>query len=142
MGEMPAVSIVIVTFNSARHIRACLESILAHTRGVRTEVILVDNGSSDGTAAQAAAAFPAVTVISAEENLGFAVACNRGASFARGEYLLFLNPDTRLLSNAVEILLECERVGARVGRPAICGAALVDDRGLPVKSSGDFPLVR
>jgi GT2 family glycosyltransferase len=90
-------SIIIVTFNSADVIAECIESV-----GRGHEVIVVDNASRDESAAIAEDL--GATVIRNEENEGFGRACNRGAAIARGEAILFLNPDARLQSGALERL--------------------------------------
>lgn len=87
------VSIIIVTWNGRRHLEACLSSVAAQ-RDVSAETILVDNGSSDGTAAFVAGRFPWVRVVALASNRGFAGGNNAGAREARGRYLAFLNNDT------------------------------------------------
>jgi GT2 family glycosyltransferase len=133
------VTVIIVTYNSARHIRDCLESLSTRNAGTSVEIIVLDNGSSDGTCDLVAAAFPRVRLERLGRNAGFGGACNEGARAARGRYLFFLNPDTRLESDAVGILAAA--LDARPA-PAFCSATLVDDSGQPTKSFGDFPRLR
>ncbi len=87
------VSVIIVTWNGRQHLEACLTAVAAQT-AVSFETILVDNGSSDGTVAWVAGAFPWVRVLALPTNLGFAGGNNAGAREARGRYLAFLNNDT------------------------------------------------
>jgi GT2 family glycosyltransferase len=87
-----SLSVVIVSFNSAEALDATLSALGAQLRD-GDELIVVDNGSNDGSAALAAELAPRATVIEAGENLGFAAACNRGAETAAGELLCLLNPD-------------------------------------------------
>jgi GT2 family glycosyltransferase len=87
------VSIIITTWNGRQHLEACLTSVAA-LRDVSAETILVDNGSTDGTAAFVARTFPWVRVVALPDNLGFAGGNNVGALEARGRYLAFLNNDT------------------------------------------------
>ena len=89
---MSSLSVVIVTFNSADALGATLPALAAQLRD-GDELIVVDNGSADGTAAVAAELAPAASVIETGENLGFSAACNRGAAAATGELLCLLNPD-------------------------------------------------
>jgi GT2 family glycosyltransferase len=89
----PAVSIVIVTYNSAAHVRACLRAVGELAYAGDREVVVVDNGSADDSAAVVAAACPGARLIRAGENLGFAGGVNRGVAEARGEVLALLNPD-------------------------------------------------
>lgn len=91
--QSPEVSVVIVTWNGLRHLGACLRAVEAQ-QGVRAEIILVDNASTDGTAEFVGAQFPRVRVVPLRENRGFAGGNNAGAREARGEYVAFLNNDT------------------------------------------------
>jgi GT2 family glycosyltransferase len=88
---------------------ACLASIVGESEAHAYEVIVVDNASTDGSAAAIQAAYGEDSrfhVIGSEENLGFAQANNLAAKEARGEYLLLLNPDTVVLDHAVDRLLD------------------------------------
>jgi hypothetical protein len=99
----PQVSLILVTHNSARLLPAFL-SALATTRDVTYELIVIDNASSDGTAA-ALAHEPAVRLFANRENIGFGRACNQGAAVARGELLMFLNPDVLVNTDWLAILV-------------------------------------
>jgi len=105
------VSAVIVNYDGGRLLLECLASLRG--QGV-AEVILVDNGSADGSAARAAAEFPDLEVLTPERNLGFAGGANLGARGARGDLLLFLNPDIRLPPGSVRALA-AEFANPRVG---------------------------
>lgn len=94
------VSIVTVTYNSSR----VLPDMLASTP-TDTPVILVDNASNDRTALRELADRPKVTLIECPVNIGFGPACNRGAEGVETEFLLFLNPDTRLAPDALDQLI-------------------------------------
>jgi GT2 family glycosyltransferase/glycosyltransferase involved in cell wall biosynthesis len=90
-------SIVLVTFNNLECTRACLDSIVAHTAYPNYEVIVVDNGSTDGTVdylRACAKQSSRVRVIVNDRNLGFAPAANIGLAAARGAFLVLLNNDT------------------------------------------------
>lgn len=91
-------SVIIVTYNSARQIAACLQSVLAQT-GVTYEVIVVDNASADDTLAQLEK-FD-VRVIANRDNVGFGQGNNVGVAASRGRFVYLLNPDTRLEGNHV-----------------------------------------
>jgi GT2 family glycosyltransferase len=93
----PAASVVVVTHNQLAFTRLCLESLLANTDGPEYEVIVVDNGSADGTPAylhELAQRRPAVRVVRNGSNCGFAPAMNLGLSLATGDVLVLLNNDT------------------------------------------------
>ncbi len=92
--DTPDVSVIVVTWNGRRHLDGCLGAIAAQI-GVTTETILVDNGSSDGSAEYVRSAYPWVRVLALAENLGFAGGNNAGAKIARGRFVALLNNDTR-----------------------------------------------
>ena len=87
-------SVVIPVWNNLELTKACLESVRRYSRDPY-EVIVIDNGSTDGTGAWLARQ-PGVSVISNAENLGFAAASNMGIAAARGEFVVLLNNDTRV----------------------------------------------
>jgi GT2 family glycosyltransferase len=125
--KIPRVGIVIPAWNALDYTLACLDSLkrLDHPS---VEVILVDNGSTDGTSERVAAAHPDVTVLRNEQNRGFAHACNQGLAeaFGRGcDYAFLLNNDTIV---APDLLTELLRVAsahpnAAMFGPRICYAS-------------------
>ena len=103
----PRVSIVVPAYNAEQWLDDALDSVQAQTIGADVECIVVDDGSTDGTAAIAdarAAAAPNVRVIRLEENLGVATARNVGIAAARGRYVMQLDADDRLTPDASAIL--------------------------------------
>ncbi len=96
-------SIVVVTWNTCAVTLACLASI--YSSPVR-EIIVVDNGSNDGTAAAIAERFPRVVLIRNLDNLGYAVANNQGVKVTTGKYVLLLNSDTRPDIASIRMLLD------------------------------------
>jgi N-acetylglucosaminyl-diphospho-decaprenol L-rhamnosyltransferase len=103
MSGAARVSVVIVSFNTRPHLLRCLASLEAHVT-LPLQVVVVDNGSADGSAAAARAAHPAAEVIENGANLGFAVASNRGLREARAPYCLLLNSDAEVCAGAVETM--------------------------------------
>lgn len=87
-------SIVIICWNDWKVIENCLNSIVQNTHKVQYEIIVSDNGSTDGSTEKIKAQFPAARLIENAANLGFAQGNNAGIREAHGEYILILNPDT------------------------------------------------
>ncbi len=103
------VSVCVVNWNSRELLRRCLESLLEQPQGARLEVIVVDNGSTDGAPAMVAARFPQVRLVCNRDNRGYAAACNQAAARASGDYLLFLNNDTEVPPHTLGRLVELAR---------------------------------
>ena len=133
------VSIIIVNWNSKAYLRDCLLSILATTRGLEFEIIVIDSASFDGCAEMLSTEFPAVRFIQSPSNLGFSGANNLAAQTARGEIFLFLNPDTELVAPAVNILYSALNSLPDVG--AIGGRLLNSDRTLQTTCVQAFPTI-
>ncbi|MDZ7266239.1 MAG: glycosyltransferase family 2 protein [candidate division KSB1 bacterium] len=112
---LPTVSIIIVSYNTKAILLQCLHSLREHVQQTSFETVVVDNASHDGTAEAVAADFPEVILIRNNENRGFACANNQGIARARGEYLLFLNPDTVFVEDAITPVLAYMEAHSRVG---------------------------
>lgn len=100
MTEPGAVTAIVVAYQSREHLEGCLTALSAQT-GSRIETIVADNGSTDGGPELVEKAFPSVRVLRLGENLGYAAANDRALAEARGEHVLFLNPDCRLAPDYV-----------------------------------------
>ena len=110
------VSIIIVNYKSWEHLKNCLLSIIGlHDLTIGIETIVVDNQSKDGKLAQFTQEFPQVNFISNTGNNGFANGCNFGASKAKGNYFLFLNPDTIINSKVIESFFDFSKLNRNVG---------------------------
>lgn len=99
------VSIVIVNWNTADHLRAAMTSCYRHGGELRTEVIVVDNGSSDDSVEMVRREFPEALVIANDENLGYVRAGNQGIRAATGRHILMLNSDAELTDGCLQELL-------------------------------------
>lgn len=134
------ISIIIVNWNSGYQLQSCVASIKqAKQIGFYlSDVIIVDNNSIDGSIESIESYDLPVTLIKNLDNHGFAAACNQGAAVASGNYLLFLNPDTRLFENSLSVPLDFmdDEKNAHVG---ICGIQLVDESGEVSRSCARFP---
>lgn len=132
------VSIVIVSYNVKEYIISCIESIYKHTkRNIDFEIIVVDNNSSDGSSKKIAELFPNVNLIQNNKNYGFSRASNYGASFSKGHYILFLNPDTifiedNFIFNLIELFKRKRNIGA-------IGPALLNTDGIIQQSFWRYP---
>ena len=132
-------SIICVNWNSLAYLTECIRSIYERTRDIEFEIIVVDNASSDRAIDGLADLFPGVKVIRSSRNLGFAGANNLGFTHAAGKYILFLNPDTRLVSPAINILLRRARSLPRVG---VVGCKLLNgDLSVQTSSIMRFPRI-
>ncbi len=133
----PDVSVIIVTYNSEKDIRACLESVLKERDHVTQEVIVLDNQSSDRTASIVREEFSGVKLIIPNKNLGFAGGNNEAARHAAGEFLLLLNPDTIILRNAIDRVVDFAR--AHPGHGLYGGRTLKVDGSLEPSSCWGLP---
>ncbi|HEY2908381.1 MAG TPA: glycosyltransferase family 2 protein [Vicinamibacterales bacterium] len=127
-----AVSIVIVNYNAGADLERCLESLHAGAVRVAHEIVVVDNGSSDGGLARVVR-WPDVRVIENRANIGFARASNIGMRASRGDALLLLNNDTIVPPGAIDRLLEILESRPDV---AVVGPRLVDAAGRAELSFG------
>lgn len=137
-------SVVIVNFNGVAWLRPCLASVMAQDLrdGNTLEVIVVDNGSSDGSVEFLRREQPDVSLVVSPTNGGFATGCELGISHSTGDEILLLNNDTRLEQDAVQGLFDerCARgldVIAAVEAPYDGGAlhpqrAMIDPLGFPI----------
>ena len=98
------ISIIIVNWNSADYVHQCLASIYCNTTGLTFEVIVVDNASYDHCEDTIKQFYPMVRFIQSHDNLGFAKANNLGYAHSTGDNLLFLNPDTEIVGQSLNIL--------------------------------------
>lgn len=112
---MPKVTISIVSFNSGEYLLECLFSIKKIIKEVNIKVIVVDNASMDGSIETAKKEFPEFEYIINEENLGFSKANNIALKKATSEYLLILNPDSKLEKGTLNFMLEFMEKNPTVG---------------------------
>ncbi len=130
------VSAIIVNFNQREHLRHCLTSVfhaLAQVDGA-TEVLLVDNASSDGSAEMVAREFPQVRLQRAQRNVGFATAICQALTNASGTWIFMLNNDATIATDAVRRMLDVGEREATVG--SIAALVLFADGGGRINSAG------
>jgi hypothetical protein len=138
---MVDLSVVIVSWNVRELLRRCLQSILTSKprrggAGIRVEVIVVDNASTDGSPAMVRREFPEVRLIANSENRGFTAANNQGLAVARGRYWMLLNPDTEVLDDALAVLVAFADAHPDVG---VVGPQLLNPDGSVQSSRRRFP---
>jgi GT2 family glycosyltransferase len=115
------ICVAIVTYNSSRYIRRCLQTVLRQD-GVPTEVVVVDNASTDGTREILREFGGQIRTIHSVRNLGFAEAQNRAIRSSTAEWVLTLNPDVLLLPGFIRTLLDAGQSDAGAG--TVCGKLL------------------
>src|SRR5580658_5727339 len=121
MASNDRVSVTIVTYNSGRFIKRCLESVLAQ-RYANKEIIVIDNASTDGTLDILEQFEDRCQIVYNDENIGFAAAQNQAIRLSAGDWVLTLNPDVLLLPNFIQALVDTGAFDARVG--SVCGKLL------------------
>ncbi len=132
-------SIIIVSWNVREDLVRCLRSIEENRPRAEFEIIVVDNASSDGTVAHIKHDFPDVTIIANKENRGFAAGNNQGIKKSRGQYLLFLNPDTIVHPLSLDVLMNFMDGNSDAGA---CGPKLLNEDGMTQPSTRRFPTFR
>ncbi len=128
----PEISIIIVNFNVKFFLENCLISILKSVKNISAEIIVVDNNSSDGTKPYFENRFTDVRFIFLSENVGFAKANNEGLKMATGKFILFLNPDTIIAEDSIELCVNYMRLHDNCGA---LGVRMIDGSGSFLKES-------
>jgi GT2 family glycosyltransferase len=131
------ISIIIVNWNTRDVLVECLQSIRRYTGDLDTEVIVVDNASSDGSQGMLKTMFPWVRLVASERNMGYGAANNVALSISKYPLIMLLNPDTALLPGTLETLVRFLQEHPEVG---IAAPLLVGPTGIAqVSSFGFFP---
>lgn len=133
------VSIIIVSYNTKGLLSDCLQSIKKNTKAIKYEIIVSDNGSTDGTVEMINNDFQEIVLIQNYENIGFGAANNRALAFARGKYIFYLNSDTILLNNAVKEFYDFWERYEKVLNIGCLGSMLLNKDLQPTHSWGHFP---
>ena len=108
-------SIIIVNYHHSHILGDCLESVYRTIEKIQFEIILVDNSSTDGGLESILKNYPVIRFIKNSENAGFARGNNQGAKIASGDFLLFINPDTIVIEDAIESKLDYIRSDSSIG---------------------------
>jgi N-acetylglucosaminyl-diphospho-decaprenol L-rhamnosyltransferase len=132
-----SLDVVIVAYQSRELLRNCLTSLRQHRPEVPTAIHVVDNGSTDGTAAMVRKEFPGVEIHEAAANLGFSRANNIAIARGGAKYVLVLNPDTRISDGGLDTLLALMEARPEIG---ICGCRLeLEDGSVDHAAKRSFP---
>jgi GT2 family glycosyltransferase len=126
------VSIIIVNYNTMQMTMDCINSIFEKTANIEFEIILIDNGSTDGSK-ELFESDDRIRYVYSYENMGFGRANNVGMMLAKGDYIFLLNSDTLLVNNAVKLLYDYAETHHQ---RAFYGCWLEDDIGTHINSGG------
>jgi len=126
------ISICIVTLNARKYLKRCIESIPEALSSLDHEIIIIDNGSMDGTLDLIKKKYPNILYRRNRINLGYTIPMNQAMSMARGEYILQLNPDIELSKRSIYLLVKYMNMNKNIG---ICIPRIIDANGDFQKSS-------
>lgn len=135
-GPEPELSIVIVNYNGGELLRRCLASLARHPAGVPSEIVILDNASTDGSREWIETTQPEVVLERAAANLGLTAGFNRGVARARGRIILSLDSDTEVTEGAIDAMMDF--LAAHPDHGA-CGCTLVYPDGTPQRTARRFP---
>ena len=138
MTAMHDLSIVIVTWNIKKYIEECLTSLAEADKNLSTEIIVVDNASTDGTAELIRAQFPHVRLIETGANLGFARGNNVGIKLATGRYVCLINPDVNVPPDCLSKMYRYMEEEPAVG---LLGPKMLGPSGEVRRSGMRFPTI-
>ena len=132
------VSIILVNYNTKEITTDCIRSIFQNTKGIKFEIIVVDNNSSDGSVEYLKREFNGkIKLVESDVNLGFGGGANIGIKESTGKYVLLLNTDTVILDNTIKNMFDFmeEEENKDV---AVIGVVLIDENGNALQSYGEF----
>ena len=132
-------SIVIVNWNAGDYLRKCLESIYVNSEALALEILVVDNGSSDGSVEMLRERFPNVALIENKDNPGFGAANNQALKGCASDFVLILNPDTEVSAGALAAMVNFLRQNAKVG--AVGAKLLNANKTIQLTCARNFPTI-
>jgi GT2 family glycosyltransferase len=135
---MVELSIIVVSWNAKQYVQECLTSLACQTLKVRSEIILVDNASSDGTPEMVRREFPGVVLIENTSNLGFAKANNIGIRAAAGKYISLINSDVNVFPECLKTIYEYMEQDPAAG---VVGPVMLRPDGSVSRSYMRFPTI-
>lgn len=135
----PEISAILISYHGLKFLPECLTTLVADLDNLSYELIIVDNGSTDGSVEFVKKHYPNARLIANSENLGFAPAVNQGLKAASGDYLYILNQDLRFREGTTKTLLERLKSDSSIG---LIGPKFVGFSGGTQKSARSFPSYR
>ncbi|MEX1384299.1 glycosyltransferase family 2 protein [Lutibacter sp.] len=120
------VSVVIVNYNVRYFLEQCILSVQAASKNISSEIIVVDNNSTDESCKILSEKYPEVVFIQNKENVGFSIANNQGVKIATGNYVLILNPDTIIAEDTLDKIVKYAKTKQNLG---VLGVKLIDGSG-------------
>jgi GT2 family glycosyltransferase len=130
------ISYLVINWNTKDLTGLCIRSLAADSRGFDAEIIVVDNGSEDGSIEMIRAQFPAVHLICNDRNVGFARANNIGMLKSRGRFVFLVNSDAQLVPGCTGSMIGCMRDNPGL---ALLGPGILDSEGRPQQNCWEFP---
>ncbi len=131
------ISVIIVTWNSSEEISACVNSVISASKELKTELIIIDNNSSDNSFAIANKInFLKLQTVKNPDNFGYTRAANQGVGLAKGKYILLLNPDTVLNEGSLRVMYDFLELNAGYGA---CAPLMKNPDGTIQYSVRNFP---
>lgn len=135
------ITVIIVTYNSAKYIEKCLNSLIQMTVNMTYEIVIVDNASTDNTVSILRTKYSYLNIIVNKINKGFAKAVNQAIKVSKSEYILLLNPDAFLQNNVIEIFYQHFQMNNNKN-VACAGGSVYSNYDCPTLAYGFFPSLR
>jgi GT2 family glycosyltransferase len=135
MDRSPTLTVVIVSYNTRDLLLKCVGSVIESASNLAHEIIVVDNASSDGSCEALGELHPSVACVQNKINRGFSAACNQALAMSRAPFVLLLNSDARINSDALSALLDCLKQNPRC---AAAGCRLIDESGAETITARNF----
>lgn len=133
---MVNISIIIPSWNAKKYLQTCIESTIRETQNYKTEIIVVDNASTDGSVELVKEQFQHVKLICNDANLGFATANNIGIKNSSGKYIFLINSDVKVLNGTIGRMLAYMNEHPEIG---MLGPQILDSNGNIQRSCMGFP---
>lgn len=128
-------SVIIVNYNGLKYLKNCFESLAENLKNISSEIILIDNNSSDESCSYIKTNYPDVVLIESGENLGFGKGNNEAVKRAAGDYLLLINNDT-IVQDDLSPVLDFLKMNTTVG---VVGINMLDRNRKYLPAAGNFP---